>query len=247
MKLRHLARCVCLSPLVSIIATHAAVSVTTGAGYIPMAKAIVQVCKKTVNAPISESYGGHIGQQLMQIHQGNGVNVIITDRGTLESLKSPVALGATLSLGRTPLVLIWRKGLEIKSPEDLVRNEVTRIAAPDAKAAVYGRAAKAWLSHQNASLQTALGPKWLEVGHVPQVAAYVSRGEVDAGFVNMLASQKNQAQLGGSLPITEGYPPIEMIAVAVKSEENQPDVKAFLSCLQTPETRAVLTRFGIEP
>ena len=48
-------------------AADAPVTVTTGAGYIPVVKKIVNVCKAQHNAPAAESYGGNIGQMLARL------------------------------------------------------------------------------------------------------------------------------------------------------------------------------------
>ncbi len=227
-------------------AAQSAVHLTTGAGYIPLAKSLVSSCRTALSAPATESYGGAIGAMLAQVQAGSAVNVVLTDRGTLTSLKSPVVFSQIEPLGTTPLVLVWRKGLTINTPADLAEQMVARIAAPDARAAVYGRAAHAWLEAQDSPLRSALSAKWLEMGHVPQVISYVSRGEVDAGFVNVLAARKNRDALGGMMVLRDGYPKIEMVLAVVQGHEQDPDVKALLACARSPEAGAVLERSGIE-
>lgn len=222
------------------------VTLTTGAGYIPMVKAVSEVCRQQVKAPITESYGGNIGQMLAQVAQGSGVNVVISDAGTLKMINSPVKFAKTQALGSTPLVLVWRKGVTITSPDDLATDKVKAIATPDSRAAVYGRVAKGWLEGQPSEKRLLLEKKWMEVGHVPQVIAYVLRGEVDAGFVNVVASNKNRAELGGVMPLKDGYPPIDMVATVVAGHENDAAVNDFLQCLASPEAKSVFAKFGVK-
>lgn len=246
--LSHLAVFASLSLSLSFsCAAESGVTVTTGAGYIPMVKAVSEVCRQEMAAPVTESYGGNIGQMLAQVVQGSGVNVVISDLGTLKMIKSPVKFSTTKALGSTPLVLVWRKGVTIASPADLSAEKVKAIAAPDSKATVYGRVAKVWLNEQSATVREGLEKKWLEVGHVPQVIAYVLRGEVDAGFVNVVASNKNKDALGGVLQLKDGYPPIEMVAVVVDGAEKSPAVESYLNCLGSEKAKAIFAKFGVKP
>lgn len=223
----------------------AAVTVTTGAGYVPVVKKVVEACQKTTQQPIRESYGGNIGQMLVQVSSGSGVNVVITDKTTLERMKTPVKFSRMQTLGTTPLMLIWKKGLVLNSPQELAADEFKRIAHPDARAAVCGRAGVEWINAQSQSFRDAVKPKLMQVSGVPQVASYVLSGEVDAGFVNYQAAMKNKEKLGGVLAIQTGYSPIEMIAAVVEGQEKDSDVAAFLKCLQSPEARKVLDKAGI--
>ena len=93
--------------------------------------------------------------------------------------------------------------------------------------------------------KNALTPKLLGVSGVPQVMSYVLQGEVDAGFVNWQAAQKNRAKLGGVMAINEGYEPIEMVAAVVAGAEKDADVRKFLGCLASPKGKKVLEKAGV--
>lgn len=128
-------------------AAPSVLGVTTPAGYIPMVKALNQVCEAP-GVKIEGHFGGNTGQQIAQIEAGSGVSVVVTDAATLKSIKSKVTYTKTMTLGGTPMVLVWKKGLNLKGPEDLTDASVTRIAVADPKAAIYGRTAAQWLSGQ---------------------------------------------------------------------------------------------------
>ena len=128
-------------------AASSVLGVTTPAGYIPMVKALNQVCEAP-GVKIEGHFGGNTGQQIAQIEAGSGVSVVVTDAATLKSIKSKVTYTKTMTLGGTPMMLVWKKGLNLKGPEDLTDASVTRIAVADPKAAIYGRTAAQWLSGQ---------------------------------------------------------------------------------------------------
>ena len=234
-----------LSLIAFSFGASAAVTVTTGGGYVPMVEKLVEVCKNETAAPIEKSFGGNIGQMLAQVKSGSGVNVVVTDRTTLLKLKTPVKFSTMQTLGVSPLMLVWRKGVTITNPEDLAKDGVKRIAHPDPKAAVYGRAGTEWVAKSPEAVKKAVTPKLLGVAGVPQVMSYVLQGEVDAGFVNWQAAQKNRAKLGGVMVIEEGYEPIEMVAAVVAGAEKDADVRNFLGCLASPKGKKVLEKAGV--
>ncbi len=224
---------------------YAGAMVTTGAGYIPVVKNLVKACEQEAGGKITESYGGNIGQMLAQVSSGGGVNVVITDRTTLERLKTPVKFSVMQPLGSTPLMLIWRKGVELQGPEALAGSSIKRIAHPDARAAVYGRAAAEWVSSRPEAFRNTVKPRLMQVSGVPQVVSYVVRGEVDAGFANYQAAMANKDKLGGMMALESGFAPIEMTAAVVAGAERNPGVAGLLKCLQGERARAVLQKAGI--
>jgi molybdate transport system substrate-binding protein len=146
-------------------------------------------------------------------------------------------------LGDTVLVLAYRKGLSLKTPEDLMGKDVKIVATPDPEGAIYGRAAMAFL--ESSGLKERLGPRLLAVSSVPQVLAYLIAAEVDAGFVNRAVLKSAGDKIGGSLEIAEGYPPIRLVAAVVEGEGADPDVKAFIEFLSGPKAQAILRDYGI--
>ena len=127
---------------------------------------------------------------------------------------------------------------------DLTSDAVKRVAMPDPKAAVYGRAAKEYLD--GSGLAEKIAGKLNVVSMVPQVMSYVSRAEMDAGFVNLLAARQGKDKIGGFVAVKEGYEPIRMTAQPVKGAAGEADdVKAFLTWLGSPKADAVLEKFGV--
>lgn len=180
---------------VFVLATAAfcGVAVTTGAGYKQMVEELGKAYRESGGA-LEEMYGGPIGQVLVQIKQGSGADVVISDRGALEAASQGLEFGRIEPLGDTVLVLAWRKGLSLESPKDLEKQEFARVAMPDPKAAIYGRAASAFL--KSSGIGEKLGERLAVVSTVPQVFSYLASGEMDAGFVNrvmVLTASRNWA------------------------------------------------------
>ena len=223
-------------------AALAGVSVTTGAGYKTMVEELCKAYRES-GGMIEEMYGGHIGQMLMQIKQGSGANIVISDKGTLDSAVQGVAFDTHENLGDTLLVLAWRKGATIASPADLEKPEIKSVAMPDAKAAIYGRAAAAFL--ESSGIGKKIEGKLSVVSSVPQVFSYLVTGEMDAGLVNRVMISNGKDKIGGSLEIADGYPPLVMVAAVVEGSGKDPEVVKFLEFLRSPRGKEILKKNGI--
>lgn len=221
----------------------AQVVVTTGAGYVKMVDALVELYQKETGAVVEKSFGGNIGQMLAQVRHGSGVNVVISDESSLKKFEGELAPAAA-PLGSTPLVLVWRKGLDLKEPSDIALDAVKTVASPNPKAAVYGLAAARWL--KASGLEARVAPKLQVVGTVPQVYSYVSTGNMDAGFVNLAVLQSGTGGIGGHALIRDESAVVHMVARPVKGALTDADVKAFMDFLASDKAKPVLRKFSID-
>ena len=180
---------------------------------------------------------------LAQVKHDSGVNVVISDEASLEKFHDALAPDAR-RLGDTPLVLVWRKGLELKRPEDIAFESVKTVASPNLKAAVYGRSAAEWL--KATGLDAKVAPKLQVVGTVPQVYSYVTTGNMDAGFVNLAVLKSDTEALGGHTAIRDESAVVHMTVRPVRGAEADTDVKAFMDFLASEKAKPVLRKFGIE-
>lgn len=224
-------------------ANAAQVVVTTGAGYVKMVDALASLYQKETGVAVEKSFGGNIGQMLAQVKHGNGVNVVISDEATLAKFNDELA-PAVRRLGDTPLVLVWRKGINLEKAEDIALDAVKTVASPNPKAAIYGRSAAKWL--KATGLEAKVAPKLQVVGTVPQVYSYVTTGNMDAGFVNLAVLKSGTDKLGGHIAINDESAVVHMTARPVRGAEADADVKAFLDFLASDKARAVLKKFGIQ-
>jgi molybdate transport system substrate-binding protein len=234
---------IALTLFLSLARTASAdVVITTGAGYKTMVEELTKAFRET-GGKIEEMYGGHIGQMLTQIKQGSNVNVVISDKGSLDEMSQGVEFDTYEKLGGTVLVLAWRKGISIESPEDLAGPEIKSVCHPDAKAAIYGRAANKFL--ESSGIGEKISGKLSVVSSVPQAFAYLVSGEMDAAFVNRVMIQNGGDKIGGWLEIPDGYPPLDMVAAVVKGSASDEDVAKFLEFLRTDTARGILKKNGI--
>jgi molybdate transport system substrate-binding protein len=223
-------------------AASAKAIITTGAGYKTMAEELCAAFRDS-GGEIEEMYGGHIGQMLAQIKQGSGVNLIISDRGSLDEMARGVEFDSYEELGGTPLVLAWRKGIEIKIPADLEKPEVKSVCHPDAKAAIYGRAANKFL--ETSGIGEKISGKLSVVSSVPQVFAYLASGEMDAGFVNRVVVRNGGDKIGGWLEIEDGYQPLNMVTAIVKGNSGDESAAKFIEFLRGETAKEILKKNGI--
>lgn len=228
--------------VVGATAIAAEVSVTTGAGYQKMLQALCQAYRDQ-GGEVEEMYGGPVGQMLVQITQGSGATIVVSDRCTLEASKAGVAFDTFQDLGDTLLVLAWRKGVTIESPEDLAKPEIASVCHPDPEIAIYGRAAAAFLA--SSGIGEKIKGKLSVISTVPQVFAYLVSGEMDAGFVNRVMILNGADKIGGSLEIEDGYPSLNMVAAVVQGHGDNAEIGKFLEFLETAEAKEILRKNGV--
>lgn len=231
-----------VSVFVSCSAFAEGVVITTGAGYKPMIEELASAFRKS-GGKIQEMYGGHIGQMLAQIRQGSDVNVVISDRNSLDAAAQGLKFDVYQALGSTPLVLAWRKGIELKEPRDLEKPFVKSVCHPDTKAAIYGRAAAKFL--ETSGIGKKIGGKVSAVSTVPQVFAYLVSGEMDAGFLNRVMTLRGGDKLGGWIEIHKGYAPLNMVAAVVGGKSDDPAIPLFLLFLKSAEGKSILKKHGV--
>ena len=234
--------CLALAGVLAAGSAQAGVVVTTGAGYKTMLEELCAAFREN-SGTVEEMYGGHIGQMLMQIKQGSGVNVVVSDSGSLDAMSQGVEFDVYENLGDTLLVLAWRKGLDITDPKDLEKPEVKSVCHPDAQAAIYGRAASKFL--ESSGIGKNIEGKLSVVSSVPQVFAYLVSGEMDAGFVNRVMVLNGGDKVGGWLEIADGYPSLNMVAAVVKGSGEDPQMVKFLEFLRSDRAKEILKKNGV--
>lgn len=170
------------------------------------------------------------------------VCLVVGDKQYL-STKSELDIKSYSKLGEGKLVLAFAKGVNITSVDDLANVSIKRIAMPHAKKAIYGKAAKEFLSHDK--LEAKLKDKLYEVATVPQVATYLISKEVDAGFMNLTAALNHKDKLGGYLIIdTKLYSPIDIVAAEL-NRENCENISEFVEFLGSDYAKDTLKRAGL--
>ncbi|MFD2173532.1 molybdate ABC transporter substrate-binding protein [Rhodobacter lacus] len=212
-------------------------TIAAGAGYRrPMAQAFAAFEAES-GAAVGQVYG-NMGQVLGQARESGQIAMVCGDRKVLAKAEG-LTFTRFVPLGAGKLVVAFRNGVTLAAPEGITDPEITRVGIPDAKAAVYGKAGRQYLSQSG--LAEAVAPKLVEVQTVPQVTAYLTAGEVDAGFLNITDAIGAGPAIGGYVPVDPAlYDPIE-IACGVLS----PAAEGFAAFLESPAGHAIMEANGL--
>jgi molybdate transport system substrate-binding protein len=217
-------------------------TLAAGAGFRRPLSELASAYEKAKGHKISQVYG-HMGQVIAQTKESGKIAVVCGDRAVLDAAKG-VSFSDFARLGLGKLVVVYRKGLTLAKPEDIVRADIKRIGIPDQTNAIYGKAGRQFLERANLAAQ--VDPKLMAVATVPQVTSYVISGEVDAGFVNATDAIGAAGNVGGFLEVDPKlYDPVEVACGIVASGAKGPAVAGFIAFLATDEARAILARYGL--
>ena len=146
-------------------------------------------------------------------------------------------------IGKGTLVLVTPKGKQIKDVSEL--KNLAKIAMPDAKKAIYGVRTTEFL--KNSGLETDVAPKMLPVSGVPQVVAYVTNGEVDAGFINSTEAVARAGEFGSAIYIDEAlYSPVFISAAKLAACEGSAACTKFIEEIKTPRSKEIFAKFGLK-
>lgn len=186
------------------------------------------------------------GALLKQMAEGAPVDVFVSaDQETMDQAveKKLIDVPTRRDFVANSLVMIVPSDskLGLEKAADLEKQGVERIAVGNPDSVPAGRYTRQSLTQ--AGLYDALKAKYVLASSVRQVLDYVSRGEVQAGFVYktdaLVAKDKVKivGEMAGHSPIT--YPIAALAASARKAE-----AKKYMDFLNTPEAQAVLVKYG---
>jgi molybdate transport system substrate-binding protein len=218
-------------------------TLAAGAGYKRPLTEIIQAYESAGGSKIDQIYG-NMGQVMMQAKGSGSVAYIVGEEAFLKS-GSGLTFSSFYPLGQGTLVIAFGKKFPLKKPEDLCAPEVTKVALPDEKLAIYGKAAREFLRSTN--LQEKLDKKLLVVSTVPQVSSYLISGDVEAGFINLTDALYTKDRIGGYLTPDRGlYTPIKLVLGVIKGYEEKDDTKRFIDFLTTnPAVKQIIEKAGM--
>ncbi|RRD58030.1 molybdate ABC transporter substrate-binding protein [Comamonadaceae bacterium OH2545_COT-014] len=217
-----------------------ALLVAAGAGYRKPVLALAERFTARTGIKVEASFG-NMGQVQAQLRQNPAIALVAGDKAFLEPMQ---VFDGFAPLGQGKLALVAARGVPLKALSDLKDARFKRVALPDPVKAVYGKAATTCLARTG--LDQALQGRLLPVATVPQVGAYVTAGEVDAGFVNRTEALALAARAGEALDApAECYDPIEIVLGRVQGRAATPEAQAFIDFVATPEAREVLVQHGL--
>jgi molybdate transport system substrate-binding protein len=191
---------------------------------------------------------GASGALLQQIANGAPVDVFVSadeetiERGVAQKL---FAAETRSDVASNSLALITSSARrDLGSLRDLAGTSVQRIAIGKPVTVPAGRYAKQAL--EAAGLWTTLATRFVFADNVRQVLDYVSRGEVDAGFVYGTDAliMRDRVRV---VAIVEGHLPIRYPAIVVADSRRPEIAAAFIDFLRSPQPRARFIAAGFRP
>jgi molybdate transport system substrate-binding protein len=194
---------------------------------------------------------GSSGELQKQIEAGAPVDVFISaaQRQMDELQQKGLIVPATRRVFARNVLTVVKpvdSRLDLSKPGDLLDPRVRRIVIGNPRTVPVGQYSEESL--RTLGLWERLSPKLVFAENVRQALDYVSRGEVDAGFVYTTdvvtrATRVNEAFRPGE----DTYRPIVYPAAVVRDSRHGPVARAFVELLVSAEGRAVLTRLGFQP
>jgi molybdate transport system substrate-binding protein len=214
-----------------------------GAGYKRMLENVLNGYERATGQKVNQVYG-HMGQIVMQTKAAGNIGIIVGELSFLKS--SGIEFADFQKLGYGVLVLAYSKNVTLKSANDLNRSEIQKIAIPDTRQAIYGKAAFEFL--KNSGLYPKIKNKIITVATVPQVSSYLMSQDVEAGFINITDAIYIKDKIGGWIMVDKArYNPIQLVIAIVKGYENDPATQHFLNFMKTDrDTQKILREAGIE-
>lgn len=185
-----------------------------------------------------EPFFGNMRQVTAQSKQTD-IALIIGDKNFL-SKKSKLDIKEYVSVGKGKVVIVYAKGVDMKTYKDLGAKSIKRISIPQPKKAIYGIAGLEFL--KNSKLYESSKDKLYIVSTVPQALTYVIAKEVNAGIINLTAVLSYKDKIGGYIEVNENfYTPIQIVAGVLNKDKAQ----KFLDFLQTENSLKTFKKYGL--
>ncbi len=216
-------------------------TIAAGAGYKRLVEELCASYTTMTGVPVNKVFG-NMGQITAQALESGAIDFIMGDKAFLDASK--LLFAEEFIIGRGKLVAAAAKGTKIENLDALTAKDVQRIAIADSEKAIYGHAAKEFLTAKGIWQQ--IQPKLLVVGTVPQVTAYLLTGEVDVGFINLTEALAIKDKVEVVFSIEEKlYSPILIVAKRLQESTNIEAAASFVAFLQSEQAQTLLKKQGL--
>ena len=191
---------------------------------------------------------GASGALFQQIDKGAPVDIFASaDQKTMDqaAAKGLIISGTRKDFVSNELVLIVPHGTKtpVKTLPDLNASGIGKIALGNPETVPAGRYAQEVLTYEG--LWDELKPKFIFGESVRQVLDYVSRGEVDAGFVFATDAAVAKDHVSIALDATKHEPITYPISI-VGSTKNKDLAKRFVDFVLSKEGQEILSTYGFK-
>ena len=194
---------------------------------------------------------GSSGELQKQIEAGAPVDLFISaaERHMDELVKKGLVVSPSRRIFARNVLTIVKPAdskIDITKPADLLNARVTRIVIGNPKTVPAGQYAEESL--KALGIWDRLQPKLVFSENVRQALDYVTRGEVDAGFVYTTDAATRAQQVKEAFrPAEDTYRPVVYPVAVVAGARQAALAQAFLDLLVSRDGQATLARFGFQP
>lgn len=204
--------------------------------------------KKNAGVTVLTNYAAS-NPLLKQMVEGAPVDVFASaDQATMDkAVKANTIMPNTrkdFALNDLVLIVPADGTAKVSDVQSLTGDTVKKIAIGNPDSVPAGRYTKAALTAVN--LWDTLQPKYINSSSVRQALDYVSRGEVDAGFVYRTDALKAGDKVKIVSVVTGHEPVLYPIAVALTGR-NTADGKKFVAFVLSDEGQKILAKYGFSP
>lgn len=233
-----------VSGLTAQAASAKDLSVAVAANFTDPAKEIAAAFEKKTGTHVVMSFGAS-GDFFAQIEQGAPYQVFLSaDETRPRKLEfDGYAVRGSRFTYATGTLVLWSAtpGLVDAHGAVLSQGQFQHLAIADPAAAPYGAAAVEAMT--KLGLNTALTPKLVKGASIGQAYAFVKTGAAELGFLSLSQVIKDKSGSMWVVP-AEDYTPIVQQATLLSAGEDDPDAKAWMEFLKSPEARTIIAAYG---
>lgn len=213
--------------------------IAAGAGYKKPLSEVYAAFERETGIPVQAAFG-NMQQVIAQTRDSGLVDLVVGERGFLTQTD---LFERFTELGKGRLVLAY--GIRpLDGYQALADADVERIALPDPKKAIYGRAATQFL--ERSGLLPKVEAKLMTLATVPQVSAYLIAGTVDAGFINVTDALGIQDKIAGFEEIpADLYDPPVMVLAYPEGRTTSAAAEALAAFLSSDQAKAIFAKYGL--
>ncbi len=234
-------RILLIAAVLSLLVNAGEMKIAVAAGYKKPLSEVLRAFEEEKGIKVDALYGNM--KQSVEHARNTDVALIIGDKGFLEK-KSKLDIKEYTSLGDGKVVVAFARKITRNDGLDTLKSaDISRIAMPQPSKAIYGVTGEEFL--KNAKLYEEVKPKLYIVATIPQVVAYLTTGEVDAGIINLTAYLANRDQLGSSIAVDPKlYTPIEIVAGKLSTCDGK-ECSELIAYMGSPKAREIFKRYGL--
>lgn len=213
------------------------VLIAAGAGYKRPLLALYDTFEHESGIKVRAAFG-NMRQVLAQTRDSGQVDLLVGERGFLAESG---LFARDVALGQGRLMLVYAEGIEARELDAVA---IKRIALPDPDKAIYGRAA--YQALERSGQLDAVRPRLSILSTVPQVAAHLRAGSVEAGFINGTEARSLEATPMHIEDVDPAFYDAPQIVIGIPQDHTpSASTQAFLDFIATEKARDLLKGYGL--